>query len=146
MANGQQVAEENVQLFSVWAKSKTDDDFRNMAIRGVLSRQDIAAECGFSKSALTQNPRIKRALKELEDSLRERNVLPPLATNDQKDAVLATPVRQPDSSRQARDAERLSHLERAYAAVKAENEELKRQLARFTVLQEALAETGRLPR
>jgi hypothetical protein len=146
MANGQQVAEENVQLFSVWAKSKTDDDFRNMAIRGVLSRQDIAAECGFSKSALTQNPRIKRTLKELEDSLRERNVLPPLATNDQKDAVLATPIRQPDSSRQARDAERLSHLERAYAAVKAENEELKRQLARFTVLQEALAETGRLPR
>lgn len=40
MASGQQIAEENVLKFTTWAASKTDDDFRNMAIRGVLSHLD----------------------------------------------------------------------------------------------------------
>ena len=79
MASGQQLAEENVQKFSTWVASKTDADFRNMAVRGVLSRTEIAAECGFAKSALAQNPRIRDALKGLEASLRERGVLPPFA-------------------------------------------------------------------
>lgn len=57
-----------------WMASKTDTDFRSMAMRGVLSRTEIATECGFAKSALSQNPRIREALKRLEDDLRERGV------------------------------------------------------------------------
>lgn len=145
MASGQQIAEENVQRFTTWAASKTEADFRDMVVRGVLSRTEIAAECGFAKSALAQNPRIREALKKLESDLRERGVLPRLAGGD--DVVASSPPsRAGDSARSARDAERLSRLEQENASLRAENAELKRLLARYTVLQEALAETGRLPR
>ena len=63
MASGQQLSEQNVKTFASWVSSKVDDDFRAMASRGVLSRKEIAAECGFAKSALYQNPRIKAALR-----------------------------------------------------------------------------------
>lgn len=144
MASGQQVAEENVRRFSVWSASKTDDDFRNMVSRGLLSRTEIAAECGFAKSALTQNPRIREALSALEAGLRTRGVLPSVAATEEQPA--SPPARSPDAARLARDAERLSRLEQENASLKAENAELKRLLGRYTVLQEALAETGRVPR
>lgn len=146
MANGKQLAEEYTERFTTWIASKSDDDFRNMVTRGVLSRTDIAAECGFAKSVLAQNPRVKLALKTLEDSLRARGVLPPVVESAEPVADSALPVRQADSPHVARDAERLSRLERENASLRAENSELKRLLARFSVLQEALAETGRLPR
>jgi hypothetical protein len=144
MASGQQVAEENVRRFTAWAASKTDDDFRDMVSRGVLSRTEIAEECGFAKSALAQNPRIRESLSNLEAGLRKRGVLPPAATPDAQ--VAAQPTRSPDAARLARGAERLSRLEQENASLKAENAELKRVLGRYAVLQEALAETGRLPR
>ncbi len=146
MANGQQVAEENFQKFTAWTVSKTDDDYRNMVVRGVLSRVEIQAECGFSKSALSQNPRIKKALALLEKGLRERGVLPPLADAAPDGEAPEIRMRQPDHSRQAIDAHRLSRLEQDNASLRAEVAELKKQLSRFAVLQQALAETGRLPR
>lgn len=146
MASGQQVAEENVQKFATWAASKTDEDFRNMATRGVLSRTEIAAECGFAKSALAQNPRIRVALKALEASLRERGVLPSAAQPDESEAAAPNQAPSIKPARAARDAERLSRLEQENASLRAENAELKRLLARYSVLQEVLAETGRLPR
>ena len=75
MANGRQIAEQNFQRFTTWEAEKTISDFKQMVVRGVLSRKEIAKECGFSKSALDQNPRIKQALKQLEDGLREKGVL-----------------------------------------------------------------------
>lgn len=145
MASGQQVAEENVQRFQTWMASKTDSDFRQMVSRGVLSRTEIAVECGFAKSALAQNPRIREALKSLEGQLRDRGVLPPLAQGAQDESAPAVTQRV-DSARAALDAERLSRLEQENASLKAENAELKRLLGRYAVLQDVLAETGRLPR
>ena len=52
MASGRQIAEENVQTFAAWVATKSDTDYRAMVIRGVLSRTEIAKECGFAKSAL----------------------------------------------------------------------------------------------
>src|SRR5208337_2039231 len=78
MASGKQIAEQNFLAFSKWVASKTDDDYRQMVIRGVLSRKEIAKECGITRSACDQNPRIKAALKQLERGLRERGILPPL--------------------------------------------------------------------
>lgn len=40
MANGQQIAEDNILKFTAWAASKTDDDFRALALRGALSRNE----------------------------------------------------------------------------------------------------------
>lgn len=145
MASGQQVAEENVQRFQTWVASKTDSDFRQMVSRGVLSRTEIAAECGFAKSALAQNPRIREALKSLEGQLRERGVLPPVAQSAE-DVGASAVTQRVDSARASLDAERLSRLEQENASLKAENAELKRLLGRYAVLQDVLAETGRLPR
>ncbi len=39
MSSGRQQGELNAKLFAAWAASKTDDDFRAMANRGVLSRK-----------------------------------------------------------------------------------------------------------
>ena len=145
MASGQQIADENVRKFATWAASKTDAEYRDLVVRGVLSRIEIAAECGFAKSALAQNPRIREALKALEASLRDRGVLPAVVTPGEPLNDIPAP-RATEPSRLARDAERLARLERENANLRAEITELKRLLGRYTVLQDALAETGRLPR
>lgn len=143
--SGQQLAEQNVQTFTAWVASKTDDDFRAMASRGVLSRKEVAKECGFAKSALDQNPRIKAALRELEDSLRFRGVLPAAVERD-PEAPQAPLTREPGRLRAAQDAERLRRLEQENAGLKAEVAELKRTVEKYAVLRDALAQTGRLPR
>lgn len=145
MASGQQLAEENVRKFAAWIASKTDQDFRNMAARGVLSRTEIAAECGFAKSALAQNPRIRDSLRELEEQLRERGILPKPAL-EASEGITALQTRCGERVGSLRDAERLKRLEQENASLRAELAEVKRLLSRFAVLQEALAETGRLPR
>ena len=142
MANGKQLSDQNVSIFTSWVAGKTDADFRQMVSRGVLSRKEIAAECGFAKSALDQNPRIKSALAELEQGLRERGVLPPLF---EKRPDEPAPLRL-GHQKAAAEAERLNRLEQENASMRAENDELKRRLARYEVLHEALALTGRVPR
>ncbi|NPT57392.1 VPA1267 family protein [Paraburkholderia elongata] len=145
MASGKQIAEQNFQIFQTWLASKTDMDFRQMVSRGVLSRKEMAKECGFAKSALDQNPRIKAALKAVEDGLRQRGILPALEKKLPIDGA-APPMREAGPQRATRDGERLKRLEQENASLRAENDELKRQLERYVVLQEALSLTGRLPR
>lgn len=145
MANGRQVAEQNVHTFNTWVASKTDDDFRSMSSRGVLSRTNIATECGFAKSSLDQNPRIKASLRALEDALRERGVLPPAVERTEND-VASPLMRQPGALRGALDAERLRRLEIENASLNAQVGELRRSLERYAILSEALVLTGRIPR
>lgn len=52
MASGREAAHENFQRFTQWIASKTDENYRAIASRGVLSRKEIARECGFAKSVL----------------------------------------------------------------------------------------------
>lgn len=145
MASGQQIAEQNIKTFASWMACKTDADFRAMASRGVLSRKEIATECGFAKSALDQNPRIKAALQDLEHALRERGVLPPVVEKSAEEAAKPL-MREPGKLRGALDAERLRRLETDNASLKAEVAELKSSLEKHAILREALALTGRLPR
>ncbi|WP_157396153.1 MULTISPECIES: VPA1267 family protein [Ramlibacter] len=144
MSSGQQLAEENFQRFVTWAAAKSDEEYRSMVSRGVLSRTEIAAECGFAKSALSQNPRVRQSLSDLESGLRARGVLPQAV----QAAAQAPALRQREVSglATARDAERLKRLEQDNASLRAEVAELKRLLSRYADLQEALAETGRVPR
>jgi transposase-like protein len=145
MANGQQLAEQNFQTFCSWVESKTNDDFRQMVVRGGLSRREIATQCGFSTSALNQNPRIKAALFSKEESLREVGILPSKVITVNDGVALQLLPASGTVSRSV-DAERLKRLEQENASLKAENQELKRQLERFVVLREVLSTTGRLPR
>ena len=144
MASGQQLAEKNFQTFTAWLDSRTDADFRQMVGRGILSRKEIAAQCGFAVSALNQNPRIKSALLAKETLLRESGVLPGLA--GVADEALAPLMREPGSAARSFDVERLRRLEQENASLRAENGQLRRELERYAVLREALSTTGRLPR
>ncbi|WP_233799925.1 VPA1267 family protein [Paraburkholderia sp. HP33-1] len=145
MPSGQQLSEQNLTTFTVWLASKTDAEFRAMVSRGVLSRKEIAKECGFAQSALNQNPRIKAALKAKEDELRESGILPALADEGSAGAA-GLPMRKPDTSRAAVSAEHVRRLESDLAAARAELSEVKRKLERYELLDEALATTGRLLR
>lgn len=145
MASGQQLAEQNFQTFTSWLDSRTNEDFRQMVGRGVLSRKEIAAQCGFAVSALNQNPRIKSALLAREALLRESGVLPSLASVDGQ-ATAAPLMREPGSAARLFDVERLRRLEQENASLRAENGQLKRELERYAVLREALSTAGRLPR
>jgi hypothetical protein len=146
MANGQQLAEQNFQVFTAWLSSRTDEDFRQLVTRGSLSRKEIAAQCRFALSALNQNPRIKSALLAKETSLREVGVLPAIADKTDGIAVTSTETREASSPRRSLDAERLRRLEQENASLRAENSQLKRELERYAVIREALSITGRVPR
>jgi hypothetical protein len=145
MASGRQLAEQNFDAFVAWSASKTDDDFRAMASRGVLARKEIAVECGFAKSALDQNPRIKAALRDLEDSLRARQVLPELVAKA-SEGPQEPRMRESGGQKAMLDSERLKRLEQENASLRAELSEVKRALEKHAVLREALSLTGRLPR
>ncbi|SDR87872.1 VPA1267 family protein [Pseudomonas oryzae] len=143
MANGQQVSEQNHAAFLAWASVKSDDDFREYVHRAKLKRAEIAAECGFGKSALVQNPAIKSALKELEDGLRKRGILP-LDNDTARDA--APPVRDKDAKQRRQDSQRLNALEQENAALRTELAKAKAMLDRYRLLSSFMEETGRLPR
>lgn len=144
MASGKQLAEQNYQTFSTWVANKSLDEFKQLVSRGVLSRKEIAKECGFAKSALDQNPRIKTTLSTLEEKLRSQGVLPALVPPSSSED--RSKLRTPGNQKLLADAERLKRLEHQVASLQAENSELKRQLEKYVVLSEALADTGRLPR
>jgi hypothetical protein len=145
MASGQQVAEQNLQAFVAWSASKSDDDFREYVHRGKLNRSEIAAECGFGKSALIQNPAIKNALEALEARLRGTGVLPDLNAA----APLSSqepPMRDREAKQRHQDGQRLNSLEYENASLRAELTQAKALLERYKLLSSFLEETGRLPR
>ena len=139
--SGQQKADQNLATFLSWIASKTDADYREMVLRGQLSRKEIARECGFAKSVLLQNPRVKDSLKTLETTLREQGLLPPVAN-----PAPPAPVTDAPNPRAAADKARLKRLEAENAALRAEVMELRGQLDRYRLMDNVLATTGRLPR
>jgi hypothetical protein len=138
--NGQERAEQNFLAFQAWAASRTDADFREMVTQGRLNRGEICRECGFGRSALVQNPRIKDALLTLEEQLRARGILPV------QTLPAEVPLRQKGQLLAATEAERLRKLEAENAGLRAELSELRRRLKRFEAMESVLAETGRLAR
>ncbi|SDU24825.1 hypothetical protein SAMN05216296_2642 [Pseudomonas pohangensis] len=145
MANGQQTAEQNLAAFIAWSVSKSDDDFREYVHRGKLKRSEVAAECGFGKSALVQNPSIKNALETLECRLRSTGVLPPLVAATQPPHE-EPPMRDREAKQRRNDGQRLNALEQENAALRAELAQAKAMLERYKLLSSFMEETGRLPR
>jgi hypothetical protein len=70
----------------------------------------------------------------------------PKATEKSPEEAAKPLMREPGKLRASLEAERMRRLETDFASVKAENDELKRALQKYTLLGEALALTGRLPR
>ncbi len=139
--NGQQRSDQNHTSFLSWIAGKTDADYREMVQRGQLNRKELARECGFARSVLLQNPRIKDALRVLEAQLRERDILPPVVEH-----AIPAPTSDAPNPRAAADKARLKRLEAENAALRAEVLELRGQLDRYRLMDHVLSNTGRLPR
>jgi hypothetical protein len=145
MASGQQKAQQNLEAFEVWKATQTDDDFKQIVFRGQLNRIEVAKGIGCGKSALNQNPALKKALKALEDELRGKGVLPPL-TDAAKKIEGKPQAYDNTANRKLLDSKRVSTLEAENIELKAKVSELEKQLERFGELSETLSEMGLMPR
>ncbi|TKF32988.1 hypothetical protein FCV50_08185 [Vibrio kanaloae] len=145
MASGQQKAQQNLEAFEVWKATQTDDDFKQILFRGQLNRIEVAKGIGCGKSALNQNPALKKALKALEDELRGKGVLPPLTDAAKKNADKPKAYDNA-ANRKLLDSKRVSSLEAENIELKAKVRELEKRLERFGELSETLSEMGLMPR
>jgi len=147
MASGQQKAQANVESFQIWSASMTEQDFVQITHRGKLNRAEVAKSVGCAKSALTQNPRIRQLLKDLEDNLRDKKILPlatvPTSVIDKNDVIQYDQK----ANKSVFDSKRLTQLEQENIALKAEIEELEnknskleKRFCKFIELNEALLE------
>lgn len=145
MANGQQKAQQNLDAFQSWVATQQDDDFKQIAFRGKLNRIEVAKAVGCGKSALNQNPDLRTSLKQQEDNLRDKGVLPALSDTAKKEA---DKPKQYDNTanRKALDSKRLSSLEAENIELKSKVKELEGKLQRFGELSETLSEMGFMPR
>lgn len=145
MASGQQKAQQNLEAFEVWKETLTDDDFRQIIFRGQLNRNEVAKGIGCGKSALNQNPALKNSLKDLEDKLRNRGVLPPL-TGTAKRSTDKPKVYDNTTNHKLLDSKHVSVLEAENIELQAKVKELEKRLERFGELSETLSEMGLMPR
>ncbi|WP_341663159.1 VPA1267 family protein [Vibrio sp.] len=145
MASGQQKAQQNLEAFEVWKATQTDDDFKQIVFRGQLNRIEVAKGIGCGKSALNQNPALKKALKALEDELRGKGILPPL-TEAAKKSEGKPQAYDNTANRKLLDSKRVSSLEAENIELKAKVRELEKRLERFGELSETLSEMGLMPR
>lgn len=145
MASGQQKAQQNLEAFEVWKATQTDNDFKQIVFRGQLNRMEVAKGIGCGKSALNQNPALKKALKALEDELRVNGVLPPL-TDAAKKNEGKPQAYDNTANRKLLDSKRVSSLEAENIELKAKVKELEKRLERFGELSETLSEMGLMPR
>ncbi|HCE1505269.1 TPA: hypothetical protein RG678_002559 [Vibrio alginolyticus] len=145
MASGQQKAQQNLEAFEVWKATQTDDDFKQIVFRGQLNRIEVAKGIGCGKSALNQNPALKKALKALEGELRGKGVLPPLTDAAKKNADKPKAYDN-TANRKLLDSKRVSSLEAENIELKAKVKELEKRLERFGELSETLSEMGLMPR
>ena len=145
MASGQQKAQQNLEVFEVWKATQADDDFKQIVFRGQLNRIEVAKGIGCGKSALNQNPALKKALKDLEDELRGKGVLPPLTDTAKKNEGKPQAY-DSTANRKLLDSKRVSSLEAENIELKAKVKELEKRLERFGELSETLSEMGLMPR
>ena len=145
MASGQQKAQQNLEAFEAWKATQTDDEFKQIVFRGQLNRIEVAKGIGCGKSALNQNPALKKALKALEDELRGKGVLPPLTAAAKKNEGKPQAYDN-TANRKLLDSKRVSSLEAENIELKAKVKELEKRLERFGELSETLSEMGLMPR
>ncbi len=105
----------------------------------------MAKGTGCSKSALNQNPALRKALKALEDELRSKGVQPPL-TDAAKKNEGKPQAYDNTANRQLLDSKRVSSLEAENIELKAKVKELEKRLERFDELSETLSEMGLMRR
>ena len=143
MANGQELAQQNIDKFLAWVKERKDcNDWEGYIYGDKLNRRIVAVECNFSKSVLKQNPAVKEALIQLEMELEEQGVFtfkaPSSLTSNkslEKESKLKTDKLD----------KRFKELEEKYILIKAENEHLRVKLKQYAFIEENMLKSGLLP-
>lgn len=149
MANGKALAAANIAKFEVWASERhTAGDWADYMRQGQLNRTEVAAECGFAKSVLRQNPAVKAALEALEARLRAEGTLPSKGEKSPQtqDEAASASVDRRVVTINNRTEQRVNALEEQNAALRAEVRELREQLKRYRMIDDHLAQTGRMVR
>lgn len=139
MANGQQIAAENVRKIKLWIEErKRVKDYLDYEHQGRINRSSLSEELGFARSVVTQNGEVNRLISEAEELwFSER----------QKDDDKALEAASERSERKSvLTAAENSRLMDENAKLRAENAILKSQLRRYAAMAEVLAETGIAPR
>lgn len=151
MANGQMLAAANIAKFKAWVVERiTAGDWSNYIRQGQLNRTEVAAECGFAKSVLRQNPSVKRKLERLERRLRRTGILPldsheKTVRSSSEAALEAVELRV--MVNHSHTEKRVKALEERNAALLAQVRELETRLRNYRHIDEHLGQTGRmLPR
>tara|TARA_R110002096_G_scaffold199444_1_gene383358 strand:+ start:192 stop:629 length:438 start_codon:yes stop_codon:yes gene_type:complete len=145
VSSGQMRGKQIVEDFEAWWESLSRDDIRQLCRGACLNRSEIAKQVGFPRSSFGSNPSLRKSLERKECKLRELKTLPPLLNMEAGTAGGAVKYDQ-NASRNARDSRRLSELEAENIALRAQLNELKSALARYSELSDVLLETGFIPR
>ncbi|WP_417500894.1 VPA1267 family protein [Marinobacter sp.] len=117
-----------LERFTAWSLSMSDDDFRQIvyAPKGILNRQEIKKLAGLSDQAIKKNANVKAALKDLEDRLRERGILPPLTESGRKEQADAK-LYDKTAKRSFIDSQRVAQLETANHDLQVRIEKLEKE-------------------
>lgn len=136
--------EKSVRKWNTWVESMTDHDYILMITsQGKLDRSKVATGCGFSKSVLGSNPRVKAMLEELETKLREHGVLPELISKSEEEDSEPLKIDK-ESLISSMEKSRVTELEKRCTELKAENNVIKVKLGRFSEIIDVYADLDEL--
>ena len=140
-------AQDSLNKFDVWVTTQSNADFVAIARGAKLARNDVAKGVGVTRSTLNDNELVKSALLKLEEDLREKGVLAPLA-NKGEAVDISSGEQLHDQS--ANDMRRLkAENERLKAKVVKQDaiiDVLRTKLEQYEEISEVLYEAGVMPR
>lgn len=138
MSSCQQKAKDYAQRISQWiAAREAANDFLEYERNGKINRQALCAELDFGRSVVSQNPAVRSALEEAEQRWFGVKI------NDIKATQAAV---ERSERRVAKSNNDVNKLLDQIAKLSAENALLRKQLQKYEVMSEILAETGFVPR
>jgi hypothetical protein len=145
MGSAEQAKQDTFDKFMSWSATQDDSCFSQIVFRGKLNRKEIALGAGIGKSALTQNELIVSELSTLEDSLRDRGVLPK-KTDERIEKEKQPKEFDQSATSNALTKRRSSKLEQENIELKAIIRELELKLAKYSELGDVISELGMMPR
>ena len=111
----QQISEENYRRLEEYVQRLREADLRLPSRGGKVNKTAVATACGFNRETFTQNKRFEKLLNDAVEEL-----------------GLDIPAKAPETtSEDSRDKSRITALEQQLAALRGENYELRRKLARY---------------
>jgi hypothetical protein len=145
MGSAEQAKQDVFDKFMSWSATQDDACFSQIVFRGKLNRKEIALGAGIGKSALTQNELIVSELSTLEDSLRDRGVLPK-KTDERIEKEKQPKEFDQSATGNALTKRRSSKLEQENIELQAKVRELELKLAKYSELGDVISELGMMPR